>query len=245
MTKDGDLAGPRALEHAVDVVLTFEGDPRSGLRIVSGRQEPFRHRGGNRVVPDGCRRGSPRSIPPHCCARASVTRARRWPSRWPAGERSPSRSRPWSGVATAPVAGRSPASTSVGSNRSRRWSSVTPGCRSGVPSCSVRSRAASGSTIRPATSPWRLRSSRQPRGSPLRPAPRSSVRSRSRGRCEQRRAMEQRVSAARAAGCATLFAPAGLATGLEGLRVVTVGHMVEALGWGLSPARTHPQRQAS
>src|SRR4029079_9203559 len=27
VTKEGDLAGPRALEHAVDVVLTFEGDP--------------------------------------------------------------------------------------------------------------------------------------------------------------------------------------------------------------------------
>jgi DNA repair protein RadA/Sms len=57
--------------------------------------------------------------------------------------------------------------------------------------------------------------------------------------------MEQRVSAARAAGCALLFAPPGPSTALEGFRVVTVGHLVEALGWGLSPARTHPQRQAS
>src|SRR6266511_5285255 len=31
VTKDGDVAGPRALEHAVEVVLTFDGDPRSGL----------------------------------------------------------------------------------------------------------------------------------------------------------------------------------------------------------------------
>jgi DNA repair protein RadA/Sms len=35
VTKDGDLAGPRALEHAVDVVLTFDGDPGSGLRVLS------------------------------------------------------------------------------------------------------------------------------------------------------------------------------------------------------------------
>ena len=41
VTKDGDLAGPRALEHAVDVVLAFEGDPRSGLRIVSGGKNRF------------------------------------------------------------------------------------------------------------------------------------------------------------------------------------------------------------
>jgi DNA repair protein RadA/Sms len=45
VTKDGDLAGPRALEHLVDVVLTFEGDPRSGLRVLSG--------GKNRFGPEG------------------------------------------------------------------------------------------------------------------------------------------------------------------------------------------------
>jgi DNA repair protein RadA/Sms len=41
VTKDGDLAGPRTLEHAVDVVLTFEGDPRSGLRTLSGGKNRF------------------------------------------------------------------------------------------------------------------------------------------------------------------------------------------------------------
>jgi DNA repair protein RadA/Sms len=45
VTKDGDLAGPRTLEHAVDVVLTFDGDPRSGLRTLAG--------GKNRFGPDG------------------------------------------------------------------------------------------------------------------------------------------------------------------------------------------------
>jgi DNA repair protein RadA/Sms len=41
VTKDGDLAGPRALEHAVDIVLLFEGDPRSGLRVLSGGKNRF------------------------------------------------------------------------------------------------------------------------------------------------------------------------------------------------------------
>ncbi len=36
VTKDGDVAGPRTLEHAVDVVLHVEGDSRSGMRILSG-----------------------------------------------------------------------------------------------------------------------------------------------------------------------------------------------------------------
>jgi DNA repair protein RadA/Sms len=41
VTKDGDLAGPRTLEHAVDVVLTFDGDARSGLRMLSGGKNRF------------------------------------------------------------------------------------------------------------------------------------------------------------------------------------------------------------
>ena len=41
VTKDGDLAGPRALEHAVDTVLTFDGDPRSGLRVLTGGKNRF------------------------------------------------------------------------------------------------------------------------------------------------------------------------------------------------------------
>ena len=45
VTKDGDLAGPRTLEHAVDVVLSFDGDPRSGFRVLSG--------GKNRFGPEG------------------------------------------------------------------------------------------------------------------------------------------------------------------------------------------------
>jgi DNA repair protein RadA/Sms len=45
VTKEGDLAGPRTLEHAVDSVLTFEGDHRSGLRVLAG--------GKNRFGPEG------------------------------------------------------------------------------------------------------------------------------------------------------------------------------------------------
>src|SRR6202041_3591656 len=34
VTKDGSIAGPRTLEHMVDVVLHFEGDRHSQLRMV-------------------------------------------------------------------------------------------------------------------------------------------------------------------------------------------------------------------
>lgn len=45
VTKDGDLAGPRTLEHAVDVVLTFEGDPRSGQRVLAASKNRFGQEG--------------------------------------------------------------------------------------------------------------------------------------------------------------------------------------------------------
>lgn len=41
VTKDGNVAGPRSLEHLVDVVLSFEGDKHSGLRMVRGIKNRF------------------------------------------------------------------------------------------------------------------------------------------------------------------------------------------------------------
>jgi len=41
VTKDGNVAGPRVLEHLVDVVLHFEGDRHSALRLVRGVKNRF------------------------------------------------------------------------------------------------------------------------------------------------------------------------------------------------------------
>jgi len=41
VTKDGQLAGPRLLEHLVDVVLAFEGEPSSEHRIVRASKNRF------------------------------------------------------------------------------------------------------------------------------------------------------------------------------------------------------------
>lgn len=41
VTKDGAVAGPRSLEHLVDVVLAFEGDRHSSLRMVRGVKNRF------------------------------------------------------------------------------------------------------------------------------------------------------------------------------------------------------------
>ncbi|MCZ4562789.1 DNA repair protein RadA [Rhodococcus sp. IEGM 1401] len=41
VTKDGAVAGPRSLEHLVDVVLNFEGDKHSTLRMIRGVKNRF------------------------------------------------------------------------------------------------------------------------------------------------------------------------------------------------------------
>ena len=41
VTKDGAIAGPRTLEHLVDVVLSFEGERHSALRMVRGLKNRF------------------------------------------------------------------------------------------------------------------------------------------------------------------------------------------------------------
>jgi DNA repair protein RadA/Sms len=45
VTKDGDVAGPKTLEHAVDVVCSFDADQAAGLRVLAG--------GKNRFGPEG------------------------------------------------------------------------------------------------------------------------------------------------------------------------------------------------
>ena len=62
VTKDGTVAGPRVLEHLVDVVLNFEGDRHSSLRLVRGLKNRFgaadevgcfeMHEGGITSLPD-------------------------------------------------------------------------------------------------------------------------------------------------------------------------------------------------
>ena len=41
VTKDGSIAGPRALEHLVDVVLQFEGERNSRLRVLRAVKNRF------------------------------------------------------------------------------------------------------------------------------------------------------------------------------------------------------------
>ena len=108
VTKDGAIAGPRVLEHLVDVVLQFEGDRHSTLRTVRGvknRYGPADEVGCFQMVPGRHRRaGRPvgpvpvRPAPPRCRAPA-----RRSPCR--AGGRCRSSCRRWSRQPRASQAG--------------------------------------------------------------------------------------------------------------------------------------------
>jgi DNA repair protein RadA/Sms len=56
VTKDGHVAGPRTLEHLVDVVLAFEGDEQTALRLVratKNRYGPVEELGCFRMTRDG------------------------------------------------------------------------------------------------------------------------------------------------------------------------------------------------
>lgn len=79
VTKDGAVAGPRVLEHLVDVVVMFEGDRHSRLRLLRGVKNRFGpsdevgcldlDESGIRSVPDPGRlflSGNPQPVPGRC-----------------------------------------------------------------------------------------------------------------------------------------------------------------------------------
>ena len=244
VTKDGDLAGPRALEHAVDVVLTFEGDPRSGLRIVSSGKNRFGAEGEAawfQMAPAGLEEIDPSEL---LCSGAQ---------------------QPGSAVAL-PLAGRRALAVEiqalVGSSegparrqvtgldlrrfqqvaavldhagfrlgRSELFGAVAGGIRVDDPAADLAIAAALASAD--AGKP-------PPQGAAF--VGEISLT----GRIRPAQGMPQRAAAARSAGCELLFAPSGFATGAPAdLQVVTVGHVAEALDWALSPAGTSPHRLAS
>jgi DNA repair protein RadA/Sms len=243
VTKDGDLAGPRALEHAVDVVLTFEGDPRSGLRIVSGGKNRFGAEGETawfEMGPGGLAPIDPAGL---LCS----------------GERHP-------GAAVAlPLAGRRALAVEVqalvggddGPSRRqvtgldlRRFQQVAAVLERsiGLPLGRSELFGAVGGGIRVDDTASDLAVAAALASAATGHAPPEAAAFVGEialtGQVRPAPAMEQRVAAARAAGCSTLFGPER-AGPLDGLRVVTVGHIAEALGWALSPAGSVQRRRAS
>jgi DNA repair protein RadA/Sms len=244
VTKDGDLAGPRALEHAVDVVLTFDGDSRSGLRVLAGGKNRYGSEGETawfEMEPTGLREIDPTDL-------------------LVSGERVP-------GAATAlPLAGRRALAVEVqalvgtsegparrqatgldlrrfqlvaavldravglGLGRAELFGASGGGVRIEDPACDLAVAAALASAATGAPPPPNAAFIGEIALTGLiRPSP----------------GMGQRLAAARSAGCTTVFAPQGELDALEGIRVVPVDRLTEALNWAYSPAGMRPQRRSA
>jgi len=82
VTKDGNIAGPRVLEHIVDTVLYFEGDRHEGLRLLRAVKNRFGSTnevgvfemgdGGMREVDDPSRLFLSGEIAPGCCVTCAM-----------------------------------------------------------------------------------------------------------------------------------------------------------------------------
>jgi DNA repair protein RadA/Sms len=244
VTKDGDLAGPRALEHAVDVVLTFEGDARSGLRVVSGGKNRFGTEGETAWFQMGVAGLSPidpsdllRSGRAHPGAALALPlagrRALAVEVQALVGVGEGSARRQVTGLELRrfqQVAAVLERSAGVPLGRAELFGAVAGGIRVDDPAADLAIAAALASAASDRS---------PPEGSAfvgeialtgqIRPAP----------------ALEQRIGAARAAGCAVVYAPGESSPAPTGLRVIRVDHVSEALLWALSPAGTRQSRRAS
>ena len=244
VTKHGDLAGPRALEHAVDVVLAFEGDARSGLRVLSSGKNRFGAEGETawfEMGPLGLAKIDPTAmlVPGESApgsAVAVVQAGRRAlavevqalvGSADGAGRRHATGLDPRRFQLVAAVLDRA-AGLPLG--RADLFGASSGGIRIDDPASDLAVAAAlvSAATglMPPAGAAFVGEISLT--GS-LRPAP----------------GMQRRLAAARGAGCTAVFAPELSESAPDGLAVHTVGHVTQALGWAISGATTTRRACAS
>jgi DNA repair protein RadA/Sms len=232
VTKDGDLAGPRTLEHAVDVVLSFDGDPRSGLRVLTGGKNRFGAEGESawfEMRPDGLHPIDPTGL------LVSGERVAGAATALPQSGRRALAVEVQALVGAAEGSGRRQATgidlrrfqlvaavleraAGIPLGRAELFGASTGGIRVDDPACDLAVAAALASAASGVPCPA---------GSAfvgevaltglLRPAP----------------ALGQRLAAARAAGITTVFGPASAAGhGADrGVRLVPVRHLADALGW--------------
>ena len=232
VTKDGDLAGPRTLEHAVDVVLTFDGDPRSGLRVLSGGKNRFGAEGETAWFEMGLQglgeidptdllvSGSPTPgaaiALPQTGRRALAVEVQALvgPTDGPARRQATGLDlRRFQLVAA--VLDRA---VGVPLGRSELFGASSGGVRLDDPACDLAIAAALASAATGVA---------PPAGSAFvgEVALTGTVRAAS--------SMAHRLSAARAAGCSVVYAAEGATPDMKGIRVMPVGHVRQALGWAL------------
>jgi DNA repair protein RadA/Sms len=241
VTKDGDLAGPRTLEHAVDVVMAFDGDPRSGLRVLSGGKNRFGAEGESawfEMGPRGLGEIDPTGLlvsgSAHPGAATALVRSGR---RALAVEVQALVGSP-EGSARRHAAGLDPRRFSLvaavldraaglGLGRCELFGAAAGGLRVEDPACDL---AIAAAVVSAATG--------------VAPPPASAFVGEVAltGQVRAASSMGPRLSAAKAAGCTTVFAPSSGDRAPDGLRIVPVRHVVDALSWAVG-AVENPQRQ--
>jgi DNA repair protein RadA/Sms len=234
VTKDGDLAGPRALEHSVDVVLTFDGDPRSGLRVLAGGKNRFGAEGetawfemGSRGLEEvdpshlllsGERAAGAATALPRSGRRALAVEVQALigPSDGPV-RRNVTGLDPRRFQLVAAVLDRAMSGLRLG--RAELFGAASGGIRLEDPACDLAMAAA---LVSAATGTL------TPQGSAFvgEVALTGVVRTPS--------SLPKRLAAARSAGCTTVFAAVQEPLELSGVRVVPVRRVTDALAWALS-----------
>ena len=216
VTKDGQIAGPRVVEHMVDARALFRGRRRPPLPHPPRRQEPLRADRRDRRLRDDRRAASARSPTRPSCSSASAAPRRPAPRSSPAWRgpgRCSSRSRRWS---RRPPSARRAARSSAGTRAASPWcwpcSRPIAASASAIATSISTSPAASASPSRRPTSPSPRRWSRRgwDRALPARLASisaRSACRARS-GRSPTRRRASRRRSKL---GFSRMVAAGGLA----------------------------------
>jgi DNA repair protein RadA/Sms len=237
VTKDGEVAGPRTLEHTVDTVLTFDGDPRSGLRVLAGGKNRFGPEGETawfEMGRDGLSEIDPTDllISHEQVAGAAVA--------LPLAGRRALAVEVQALVAAGEGTGRRQATgldlrrfhlvaavlerAQLLSGRRDLFGAVSGGMRIEDPAGDLAVAAALASAALGAPVPAGTAFVGEITLTGLvRPAP----------------ALPQRLAAARAAGCSTVYAVPGEASAtVEGLRMVPVHRLADAMRWALPPAGT-------
>ncbi len=240
VTKDGDLAGPRAMEHAVDVVLSFDGDPRSGLRVLAAGKNRFGAEGETAwfemgtaglvpidpsalLVPGERLPGAAIALPQRGRRALAVEVQALVGTTEGPGRRQATGLDPRRFQLVAAVLERT---LGLPLGRTELFGAASGGVRVDDPACDLAIAAALASAATGVAPPQGAAFVGEVALTGLiRPAP----------------AMHQRLAAARAAGCRVAYVPEGRPAALEGVRIVTVQRLAQALTWCAGARSEHPK----